>query len=355
MTIQVAVNEAILLRGTSGSARATSQLIAALRELPGTTVREVRPMEGRGRSKVRNAVRDASWDLRGAAAAAAEADVLISPCNIGRASREQRHLLVVYDVMVWQSPELFDPLFAAYARRLIPFSIRRADRVLTLSAHARDFLLHLVPSADIRVLTLPGRHGPMAPVRWTAERRTVLMVGETAPHKNHVAGIEAVGRLRASSGADVHLRIIGPPGRAEADVRRSLAVADPAGRWASRESGLSDDEVDRAYAKAWVVLQPSLDEGYGLPLVEAAQRGLPVLHSGTGAMSEVLPEASVGSTDPAAFESRLGPLLAEAEWTRAASTVFQHSPRFSWDAFRNSVGLHLRELMDLSEMHDEAL
>lgn len=348
MTVHAAVNEAILLRGTSGSARATSQVTAALRELPGITVQGVRPTAARGRSRVRNAVRDASWDLRGAAVAAAEADLLISPCNIGRASIGQRHLLFVYDVMVWQSSELFDPLFGAYARRLIPFSIRRADRVLTLSAHARDFLLHLVPSADIRVLTLPGRCDPVVRATWAADQHTVLMVGETAPHKNHVAGIEAVRRLRVRTGADVRLRIIGPPGRAETAVRDALAVADPGGRWTSRDSGLTDDEIDRAYATAWVLLQPSLNEGYGLPLVEAAQRGLPVLHSGTGGMTEVLPKSSVNSTDPAAFERRLERLLAQAEWAQAATTVLQQAPRFSWEVFRGALGLHLRELTSLS-------
>lgn len=347
----MAVNEAILLRGTSGSARATSQVTAALRELPGVTVQGVRPTAAHGRSKVRNAVRDASWDLRGAAAAAAEADLLVSPCNIGRASEGQRHLLFVYDVMVWQSSELFDPLFGAYARRLIPFSIRRADRVLTLSAHARDFLLDLVPSADIRVLSLPGRSGPKACARWAASQHTVLMVGETAPHKNHVAGIEAVRLLRARSGANVHARLIGPPGRAETDVRRALAVVDPAGRWTRRESELTDDEVDHAYATAWVLLQPSVNEGYGLPLVEAAQRGLPVLHSGAGGMSEVLPESSVGSTDPAAFEYRLELLLAQDAWAQAANTVLEQATRFSWNDFRSALRVHLGELTSVSRRH----
>lgn len=344
MTIRVAVNEAILLRGTSGSARATTQVTAALSELAGIAVQRVRPPVARSSSKVRNAVGDAYWDLRGAAAAAPGADVLVSPCNIGQASAGQSHLLFVYDVMVWQSSGLFDPLFGVYARRLIPYSVRRADRVLTLSAHARDFLVDIVPSADVRVLVLPGRREPVPPTPWRRGQHTVLMVGETAVHKNHVAGIDAVQRLRVTSGLNIRLRLIGPSGRAEAEVHRALAVCDPDGSWTSREYGLTDDEVDYAYATAWVLLQPSENEGYGLPLVEASQRGLPVVHSGAGGMTEVLPEASVGSIDPAAFQHRLESLLAEDAWGRASTSVREQAPRFSWEVFRDALGQHLREL-----------
>lgn len=352
MTVRVAVNEAILLRGISGSARATQQMIAAMEEVPDIVVERARPTRGRSSSRVWNAATDAYWDLRGAAAATPDADILVSPCNIGRASARQSHLLLVYDVMVWESSHLFDPWFAAYARRLIPFSVRRADRVLTLSAHSREFILERVPSADVHVLTLPGRRGPVDLTPWPATRKTVLMVGETATHKNHVTGIEVVRRVRALTGADLRLRLIGPRGRAEADVRRALEAADPEGTWTSREVDVTDGDLDQAYATAWVLLQPSANEGFGLPLVEASQRGLPVLHSGAGAMSEVLPESSVGSPEPDAFVARLEPLLTATTWKQAGTSVLAHAPRFSWDRFRDTLAAHVRDLHGSRAHHD---
>lgn len=344
MTIRVAVNEAILLRGTSGSARATIQMTAAMNELPDVVVNGVRPRHARGRFRVLNALADARWDLRGAAAAARSADILLSPCNIGLSSGQQSHLLCVYDVMVWESSHLFDPWFAAYARRLIRYSVARADRVLTLSTHARDFLIDLIPSADVRVLRLPGRRGSPAPTTWSGQVHTVLMVGETAAHKSQITGIEATRRLRVRTGVDVRLRVIGPPGNAEDEVRRALAAADPGARWTSRESGLTDEQVDQAYATSWVLLQPSKDEGYGLPLVEAAQHGLPVLHSGAGGMSEVLREASVDAVCPEAFERRLEALLERREWEHAAETARDEARAFSWEGFREAIHLHLQDL-----------
>jgi len=334
---RIVVNDAISRRGISGSARATSQLTSALRQIVGVSVESVTPSwSGRSANPVKNAVRDAWWDLRGAAKAADRPDLLVSPCNIGAGPGARRHLLVVYDVMVFENPEYFDSKFSRYFRTLVPPSVRRADRVLTLSNHARQHLLELAPKADIRVLTLPGRTEDLAPARWSV-RRSVLMVGGTEPHKNHVAGIKAVAALRERSGLDLALRIIGPVGRAEGDVLAQVAHHDPFRTWVSRESGLTDSELDDAYGSAWLLLQPSINEGYGLPLVEAAQRGLPVVHSGAGAMSEVIASGNAEGADPNHLAVAMEPLIDDLEWQRQSARLLREAQHFSWDLFPQHV------------------
>lgn len=334
MTNQLAiVNDAISARGTSGSARATDQLATALALIPGLEVERLRPPWSRRHSSALvNAARDGWWDLHGAGRAAGRADLFVSPCNIGRAPRGMPHLLVVYDVMVFENPEYFDAKFVRYFTALVPYSLRRADRVLTLSEHARKTLLGIAPGTDIHVITLPGRdaHRGLAP--WPA-RPLVLMVGSTEPHKNHVAGIRAVSELRRRSGIDIGLRIVGPPGRAESRVGSLMDRHDPTGSWATRQIGLSDAEVDAAYGSSWLLLQPSLNEGYGLPLVEACQRGLPVVHSGTGAMSEVMPTGNAKSTAPTQLADAMEPLLDPTTWAATSRLTAQEAPRFSWSRF----------------------
>jgi glycosyltransferase involved in cell wall biosynthesis len=344
--MRVAINEAILLRGTSGSARATRYLREAIESMEGATVIGVRPSRTtRTRSRMINAARDAWWDLIAAPRAAPEADIFVSPCNIGRGRRGQPHLLVVYDVMLWESSHLFDPAFGVYARRLIKYSLRRATRTLTLSDHARQTLLRLVPGAEIHVVPLPGHRGRVTQARWPAGRLWVLMVGETAPHKNHATAIAAVDELRRRSGLDVGLRLIGPAGRAEDEVSMALRARDPSGEWTVRQSSLTDQELDQAYAHAWLLLQPSFDEGYGLPLVESAQRGLPALHSGRGGMASVLPDASVGSTETGAFLPRMDALLDKQQWEEAGATARADAERFSWVRFEAAVAEHLAVLV----------
>jgi glycosyltransferase involved in cell wall biosynthesis len=342
-TRRIAVNTAIYLHGTSGSATATRAITAALRTVPGSEVVEVSPGP-RGRSSVGNAVRDARWDLWQASRRVPDVDLLVSPCNIGLRGRARKHLLVVYDVMVFDRPDLFDRRFATYFRLLVPPSIRSADRVLTLSEHAAARLRRIAPGADVRVLQLP-HEGAVAAAASPGERRDVLMVGVTDPVKNHVAGAEAVARLRAATGADVRLRVIGPVGRAEAELRAALARLDPDEAWTRREVDVTQAVLESAYASSWLLLQPSLDEGYGLPLVEAARHGLPVVHSGRGALPSVLAALDAGGVSPELLAAAMQPLLAPDAWAAASVEVLARAEEMTPERFYATVVGHALDLL----------
>jgi glycosyltransferase involved in cell wall biosynthesis len=340
----VVVNTAIEQRGTSGSATATRLLVDALRQVDDVELREVAPRGRRSRSSVRNALADARWDLWQAPRTLPDVDLLVSPCNIGRRGPARRHLLVVHDVMPFEHPELFDRKFAAYFRLLVPRSVRSADRVLTLSEHSARVLREIAPGTDVRVVTWAHRGGSTGRVRFP-DRKVVLMVGVTDPVKNQVRGIEAVAGLRSATGADLGLRVIGPAGRAETDVRSALAAADPRGAWTSRETDVPADVLDAAYASSWLLLQPSYDEGFGLPLVEASRHGLPVVHSGRGAMSRVLPEVDAHGVDVSAFVTAMGPLLDAPAWSAAADAAAARAAAYNPGAFRAVVADAVEDLL----------
>jgi len=348
VTIRIAVNEAILSRGVSGSARVTGYLIEALREVRDANVRGVRPSRSRGSSRLTNAIGDASWDLVGASRAARGADLLVSPCNIGHAWSGQRHVLMVHDVMVWEAREHFDPAFAAYARRLIPLSMKSADLVLTVSEHSRAALAAMAPGIPIKIVHPPAPANRAPRVCFPRSAKTVVVLGETAPHKNQIAAIEAVRMLRAECGIDVALRVIGPSGRAEGSVRDRLHKVDPRGEWTTREEGLSDAELGTALGSAWVLVQASLHEGYGLPLVEAAQLGLPVVHSGREGMVDILPESSVQSVSAEAFTERLVSLLDESTWVECSDYGLGRATLFTREAFTLGVVNAVADVLDPS-------
>lgn len=336
MKRKIVVNGAILQRSISGIPRATTHLIEALGELPDISVTVVAPTRRRSRSSLVNAARDTWWDLRQAELAAGQADLLLSPCNIG-GTRRIPNLLVVYDIMPLEHPEYFDKKFAAYYRHLMPYALRRAACTITNSEHVRGKLLAFAPDADVRVIPLPGSRLAKLQLAFPAHRRTVLMVGATEPHKNQVGGVEAVRILRGMSGEDLRLRLVGPSGRAEEAVAAAIRRADPSGAWITRHIGVSDSELEQLYASAWVLLQPSINEGYGLPLVEAAERGLPAIHSGAGAMAEVSPHGNAGSIDPRTLARAMAALLERSAWERYVASSREAAQKRSWEAFCSRV------------------
>jgi glycosyltransferase involved in cell wall biosynthesis len=143
----------------------------------------------------------------------------------------------------------------------------------------------------------------------------------------------------------VALRLLGPAGRDEPAVRRQLAAVDPDSAWTSREVDVPEAMHDTAYASSWLLLQPSLDEGQGLPLVEAARHGLPAVHSGRGAMPTVLPDVDAGSVAAEGLAAAMAPLLDEVRWKAASDAALERSRAFSPAAFYSAVRVNVADLL----------
>lgn len=344
----IVVNGAVTLRGTSGSARVCEQYVSALGESGFPVVVACPPWTKRLESSALNAIRDTWWDLWGAARARKDASLLISPCNLGMARRGIPHVLVVHDVMILEDPQAFDPKFVRYFRALLPLSIRHATRVITTTQHTRERLLALVPRADVRVVRLPGRGAVRrrngSPFE-SADPLCVIMVGATEPHKNHVSGIQAVDALRRETGLNVRLRVLGPAGRAEHAVTDCLLEVDPTRDWTSREVNVTDEVLESAFDSSWCLLQPSYNEGFGLPVVEACQWGLPVVHSGMGALSEVMPGASAGGTSVKQLVEKLLPLTEPFAWADLSLEAKHNYNRFTWDSFSRDLHAAVCDLL----------
>jgi glycosyltransferase involved in cell wall biosynthesis len=320
--MQVGINCAIATRGISGSARGLSHLRRALREIAGLDVLETWPTGGLRRSRLWNAAAQASWDLFLAARTTPSAEAFVSPCNVGRARRRQHHVLVLHDTMVLDRPDLFDPGYARYARLLFGCSVRAADVIVVPSHYTQRCVAarwqHAPP-----VLVAPWPLETATPMsgepRSLGAPKYILMVGATEPNKRHTLGIRAVRLARELSGEHLCLTIVGPPGRAEGEVAAALRTADPDGAWTTRKPMVADTELDALYRGAWLFLQPSQSEGYGLPVGEAASIGVPAVHSGRGALSEIAPRAVPSPDDPASYATEICSLLDASQYSEAAS------------------------------------
>jgi glycosyltransferase involved in cell wall biosynthesis len=143
----------------------------------------------------------------------------------------------------------------------------------------------------------------------------------TYPHKNHMVLLEAFARLAAEV-PDARLVLAGGEGPCEAEVRARIARPDLAGR-VQRPGRVSTTEMERLYRRATAVVVPSRYEGFGLPAMEAMNRGVPVVVSAAGSLPEVVGGAGavvapVGPDDVTGWAEAMHAVLRLDPTTRAS-------------------------------------
>lgn len=103
-----------------------------------------------------------------------------------------------------------------------------------------------------------------------------LMVGTLEPRKGHQQVIDAF-ELLWNSGANANLVIVGKKGWMVDELASRLLTHPLANSRLFWYSGATDHQLADAYAKSHCLIAASYGEGFGLPLIEAAQNGLPVI------------------------------------------------------------------------------
>lgn len=206
-----------------------------------------------------------------------------------------RIVLVVYDILPLRHPQWF-PAEALSALQHWPRTILAiADAALCISrAVAEDVMAWLSEGHVCRSRPLDVGYFPLGadfavkvkgaeaanPFQNTAQatrtRPSLLMVGTVEPRKGHAQALAAFEKCW-EQGLDIGLTIAGKPGWMVDDLLERLSTHPELGRrlqWIQRPG---DAELQELYASHASLLIASEGEGFGLPLVEAAQNGLPVL------------------------------------------------------------------------------
>ncbi|MDF4002839.1 glycosyltransferase family 1 protein [Luteibacter sp. PPL552] len=119
-----------------------------------------------------------------------------------------------------------------------------------------------------------------------ARSPTFLMVGTLEPRKGHAQALEAMNLLWAAH-ADVNLLIVGHRGWLVNELVERIERHEENGRRLFWLDDADDATLEAAYAASVALLVPSQGEGYGLPIIEAAHRGKPVIARGLPVFREI--------------------------------------------------------------------
>lgn len=230
-------------------------------------------------------------------------------------------VLTVHDLIFERYPAHHTRRNRLFLRMALPRFVAAADAIIAVSQQTKRDLVdcYKTPPEKIHVIYqgidptfAPPGAGEIARVRQhyspgpenlgeqAPSRPYLLTLGTLEPRKNHVTALRALARLKAL-GYPHRLLVVGGEGWLFAPVRQLVA-----------ELGLSGDvtfagyvpnaDLPALYGGADCVLQPSLYEGFGFPVLEAMACGAPVVCSNASSLPEVAGDAAL-LVPPTAIEA----------------------------------------------------
>ncbi|MFM7871626.1 MAG: glycosyltransferase family 4 protein [Actinomycetota bacterium] len=279
------------------------------------------------------------WDFPRVDRALAGAD-LVHGTNFTAPPSRLPRLVTVHDCWALRHPKQCTPA-VALSMNVLRRAVETGAHVHAPSRATAEGVREFFPRAPVTVVPwATPRIDVSEPVRprgasWADGTPIIASVGTIDHRKNPVRLVEAFAAI-AGDFPDLLLVLAGAPGTASADVDRAVSLL-PADR-RSRivvPGGLTPAEISWLYRASAMVAYPSLDEGFGFPVLEAMAAGVPVVTSASGSLPEVAGDAAmlVDPTDVAALSAALQRVLDdEATRTELIASGRRRVDQFSWSA-----------------------
>lgn len=213
-----------------------------------------------------------------------------------------RCFVSVYDLVWCRFPGTMTRLGYLQEKLLMSKSLRKADVILAISNFTKNEITSLYPGQVAKVEVVEGASSfSVDSAIKTNTERYFLFVGTIEPRKNIERLLLAYSIYISTAENIVPLKIVGAIGWGDISVKKHIDEYE-LGKYVECEGCVADDELEMLYKNAYALLMPSLYEGFGLPLVEAMNFGVPAIVSAGGALEEVGRDAVV-HVDPLSVDS----------------------------------------------------
>ena len=258
-------------------------------------------------------------------------------------SRHAASIVTIHDLNFLTHPERT----RAEIRRDYPALVRehahRAARIITISEFtATEIVARLSVPRDRITVCYPGAP-TWPPLARTPADGYVLFLGTLEPRKNVGALLDAyeqlLGLAKPGPAKAEHYGRVPPlvlAGKATDEARPWLErIERPPLKGLVRHVGYVDPDARRElYAGARLLVQPSFEEGFGMPVLEAMTLGVPVVAANRGALPEVLGDAGllVDPARPADLAEAIHRMVSDTAVAESSvARGYERSRAFSWD------------------------
>lgn len=256
---------------------------------------------------------------------AGDADVVHAAHPLLIPSRRAAQVITVHDLFFLSHPErTHAEIRRDYPTRAAAHA-RRADAIVTSTEHGKRLVIEQLGAASERVYVCR----PGAPTWQSLGRQPnvprdgyILFLGTLEARKNVGTLLDAYAAL-LGQGRPVPPLVLAGRTTADADEWLARAARPPLAGHVTPLGYVSSSDRERLYGGARLVVLPSLDEGFGLPALEAMSAGVPLVASRRGSLPEVVGTAGVlvDPTDVPGLASAIDGLVTNdaqaAEWAQA--------------------------------------
>lgn len=265
------------------------------------------------------------------------------PCMV---RRHTKVVTTLHDVAFRTLPEVYDHASRRRQEWAVQRAIHGATKILVPSAATQRDLGEYYAVADDRIVVTP-----LAPVLVPEQHQGnvqsllrqfrlkdgqyFVALGRLEKKKNTAFLIRAFAALRRNIGVHCSLTLvlIGSFGYGEEEIRRAIAE-EGVGDSVRLTGYLDDQETSLLLARALCAIFPSRAEGFGIPLLEAMNHGVPVIATHLPVSTEVAEEAAVfvALQDMASFVRAMKQMVFDGSFRekyRAAG--YRQVQKFSWD------------------------
>ncbi len=269
-----------------------------------------------------------------------ECNVTYSPSLFAPLAPRGQHIVTIHDTIPWTHPETLTKRGAVWHRAMGERAARFADVIVVpteaVASRLSDFLavdnrIRIIGGAPSTDLVIPAD----SPARRTAlglPDNFVAFVGTLEPRKGLEQLITALAAVD-----DLSLVVIGPRGWGGVDVATLITRSGITPSRVRALGRLDDADLAAVLSASRALVVPSIDEGFGLPVLEAMSLGVPVIHSTAAALVEVAGGAALsvdvhGPRGTVALAEALTGLSDDELRRDLISRGRARSALFSWDA-----------------------
>lgn len=260
------------------------------------------------------------------------------PPNVGNA------ISTFHDLSIFTWPECHPPERVNFMRKELLASIKRAERLLTVSEFSRQeiasYFNYPLDKIDATPLASSGQFYARSSAETAVLMRKLslehgnycLFTGTIEPRKNIVTLLDAYERLPRSIRNSYPLVLCGYSGWSSEAVHNRFQRGEREG-WIKYLGYVTSQELPLLFAAANTFLFPSLYEGFGLPVLESMASGVPVVCSNAASLPEVAGSAALmcEALDVNALTLAIQRSIEDNEWRKLAIVAgLEQAKKFSW-------------------------